>query len=86
MTPKFSAVLGLNAMAMNEFDLAEKELKIAGEAGALEEIGERLYYLLNDIRNNWKVEQDARAADVQRNDNPHVVLHTTRGECISRVV
>jgi cyclophilin family peptidyl-prolyl cis-trans isomerase len=79
---KIYSLLGLTAMAVNEFGEAKKYLEIAYENGTLDELGQRNLKVLEDIETKWEAEKAARRRDAEEDDLPRVSFETTRGRIV----
>lgn len=76
------AKAGIAAFGANEFDLAEKYLKQAAEAEALEPADEALLAELPEIKTAWAREREIRSREKTADDLPRVKLTTNKGVLI----
>jgi cyclophilin family peptidyl-prolyl cis-trans isomerase len=76
------SLLGLTAMAVNEFAEARKYLEIAYRDGALDQLGQRNLKILEDVESKWEKEKAARERDAAADDLPRVSFETTRGTIV----
>lgn len=73
---------GKAAFDLNDFDKAERYLKIAGDHSALDGRADGLLQYIPAYKPLWKKEQELRAAEAKADDLPRVLLKTSRGEIV----
>lgn len=76
---------GQAAFGLNDYDLAEKYLKIAAENSALSTQGTKFQAVLakkDELKASWQKEQETRAAEAKADDLPRVKLKTTKGDIV----
>jgi cyclophilin family peptidyl-prolyl cis-trans isomerase len=85
--PLLHAWAGTAAFAVGEFELAEKEIVLAQQGKALEKLsgdfGQMGPAILKDIqfyKEAWPKEQAIRAAEAKADNNPRVLLKTSKGD------
>ncbi|MEY4568522.1 MAG: hypothetical protein RLY14_3492 [Planctomycetota bacterium] len=76
------SLIGMTAMAVNEFAEAKKFLEIAYRDGMLDQLGQRNLKILEDIEPKWEQEKAARERDAAADDLPRVSFETTRGTIV----
>lgn len=70
---------GLAAFSSDDFDTAEKYLKLAKEKGAIDPNAEGYLEQIEDFKAAWKKEQAIRKAEAKADDLPRVKLTTNKG-------
>jgi len=73
---------GKAAFNLSDFDKAEKYLKTAQDASAIDLRGEKYLGQVPAYRTAWKRELELRAAEAKADDLPRVSLQTTDGEIV----
>ncbi len=71
-------VAGMAAFGMDQFEKAASYFQTAGETGQVR-LGTPILGKLDEIRKNWTVEQEIRAAEAAADDLPRVVMETSEG-------
>jgi cyclophilin family peptidyl-prolyl cis-trans isomerase len=82
MNPRLYNVDGVSAYNANSFDLADKYMKKAEEAGVLDRHGKELLASLPSTKELWAKEKAIRDKEAKDNDLPRVELVTTKGPVI----
>jgi cyclophilin family peptidyl-prolyl cis-trans isomerase len=70
------------AFCTNDFDKAEKYLKLAAERGAMSAEAQKYASLLDEYRAYWEEEQKIREKEAAADDLPRVKITTSKGEMI----
>jgi cyclophilin family peptidyl-prolyl cis-trans isomerase len=73
---------GKAAFNLGDFDIAEKYLKTAQDASAIDLKAERFLTYIPAYKTLWKKEQETRAAEAKADDLPRVQLKTTKGDIV----
>jgi cyclophilin family peptidyl-prolyl cis-trans isomerase len=76
------AVAGAAAYNADDYDTAEKWLKIANEAGKLDANGKEMLAELPEQRRKWQAEQAIRTKEAEADDLPRIKLTTSKGEIV----
>ncbi len=75
-------VAGVSAYALGEFDLADKYLQLATEAGTLSRIGQEFATDVKQQLELWNKEKEIRAAEAKADDLPRVKFETSAGTIV----
>ena len=78
----FNYLAGLTFFATNDFDEAQKYLKLAEESDAIDQNGKRQLASVESYKELWAKEQKIRAAEDKADDRPQVKLTTTKGDIV----
>ncbi len=80
----FNLLAGVSFFGANEFERAEKHLKLAGESGELNPAGKQDLDLIekHGYKQLWEKEQAIRAAEEKAHDLPRVKLSTNKGDIV----
>ena len=70
------------AFCLNDFDSAEKYLKLASERGAMSEEAQKYVSLLDEYRTYWEEEKKIREKEAAADDLPRVKITTSKGDMI----
>jgi cyclophilin family peptidyl-prolyl cis-trans isomerase len=73
---------GIIAFVNNDYDNAEKYLKEARDAKALNEMGEGYLALVPEYRKLWEREKELRAAEAKADNLPRVKIETSKGPIV----
>lgn len=73
---------GVIAFVTNDYDNAEKYLKMAGDANTLDETGTGYLSLIPEYRKLWEREEKLREAEAAANDLPRVKMTTSKGDIV----
>lgn len=73
---------GIIAFVNNDYDNAEKYLKMAAEAKAISEPGAQYLSLLTEYRKLWETEKGLREAEAKADDLPRVKIETSKGPIV----
>lgn len=74
-------IAGCSAYAISEFELADKYLTMAREAGTISRLGEEWSFDVKDQIEQWKKEQEIRKAE-EKSDLPRVKFETSQGTIV----
>jgi cyclophilin family peptidyl-prolyl cis-trans isomerase len=80
--PLLYAFAGCAAFCVDDYDTADKYLRIADKAGRLVDQGERFLAELPDRKRLWEAEQALREKEAQQDDLPRVKLSTDEGDIV----
>jgi cyclophilin family peptidyl-prolyl cis-trans isomerase len=80
--PVVNEFAGISAFALNDYDSAEKYLKIAAEKNVLSDEGKLYQEEIPKYRKLWSKEQELRTAEAQADDLPRVLLKTNKGDVV----
>ena len=80
--PRIYNLAGIAALCTNQFDLAEKYLKDAQQAGSLDNIGQLFLSKLNECRELWEKEAKIREEEAKADDLPRVLIKTSKGDIV----
>jgi len=73
---------GVAAFCLNDYAVARKNLKLAGDAQELNDLGKRFRGLLDSYEPLWKKESELREAEAKADDLPRVKLSTSKGDIV----
>lgn len=73
---------GIIAFVNNDFENAEKYLKVAQEAKATNELGGQFLSLIPEYKELWAKEKEIREAEAKADDLPRVKIETTKGTIV----
>lgn len=76
------AVLGRNALALNDFETARKFYEKAVAIQVFPEAEQKTGVVLMDAEKKWPVEEAARKQDAEKGDLPRVEFETTKGKFV----
>jgi len=78
----FNYLAGLTFFATNDFDDAQKYLKLADESTEIDQNGKRYLASIDSYKTLWAKEQEIRAAEDKANNLPQVKLATSKGDIV----
>jgi cyclophilin family peptidyl-prolyl cis-trans isomerase len=76
------AVLGRNALALNDFETARKFYEKAVAIQVFPEVEQKTGVVLMDAAKKWPAEEAARKQDAEKGDLPRVEFETTKGKFV----
>lgn len=76
------AVLGRNALALNDFETARKFYEKAVAIQVFPEAEQKTGVVLMDAAKKWPIEEAARKQDAEKGDLPRVEFETTKGKFV----
>jgi cyclophilin family peptidyl-prolyl cis-trans isomerase len=79
---ELNLLTGLALFATNDFDNAEKFLKLASESKIISQMGQRQLGMIPKYKEMWAKEAALREAEAKAKDLPRVKLTTTKGDIV----
>lgn len=73
---------GIAAYATDQFDEAERQLKLAEDAGVLDRRGAECLEGIDEAKAPWQIESRLRAAEAKADDLPRVKFATSKGDIV----
>lgn len=78
----FHQLAGTAAFCTNDFQTAQKQFKLANEAGSLDRTGRSYLDNIDTTKKAWAAEEALRAEEAKADDLPRVKLSTSKGDII----
>ncbi len=80
--PQFNVLAGISFFAINDYDNAEKYLKLADDAHQITRPAQVYLEQIEQYREKWDKEQKVRAAEEKAHNLPRVKLETNKGDIV----
>jgi cyclophilin family peptidyl-prolyl cis-trans isomerase len=76
------AMIGRNALALNDFAMAKKYYEKAAQVQVFPEMEQRVGVSVIEAEKKWPIEVEARKKDAEKGDLPRIEFETTKGKFV----